>query len=438
MPTLGRVLVLVGGLAPLAMCAAGCGEKGGRTVVAGAPTGGVAGAATAGGTGGGATPAPAPVPAPQPQPPVAVGPPPIPITAANLARGPYLQDVRAASAVVIWRTRAPTDGTVHYGPTPALGLSVAGPASVIEHALTLTGLAPDTRYYYQVESGGARLAPVGEIRTAPVGATDFDFVAFGDCGTGSAEQKALAARMLQLQVPVAALTGDLVYPFSAPADWDPHFFEPYAELMRSTCFFATRGNHDLLPAGFLEAFQTPANNPQRDELYYSWDYGDVHFVALDSAVGFFLPGSAQVQWLERDLAGTTKTWKVVYWHHPPFSSGSHGSNLAIRYLVSPILESYRVDLVLTGHDHNYERTNPVSTRSTLPGLVSWIFGKHEITYVVTGGGGTKLRGVGTGQSFTASLASEYHFLLVKVRGRRLECEAQRADGSVIDRFALTK
>ena len=116
------------------------------------------------------------------------------------------------------------------------------------------------------------------------------------------------------------------------------------------------------------------------ELYYSFDWGNVHFVGLDTE----LTGPEQAAWLDADLAATDKPWKIVFGHKPPYSSGEHGSDGAFRNHFVPLIEKHGVQLVLNGHEHDYERTRPI----------------ENVTYVVTGGGGRHLRSVGT-SGFTA-------------------------------------
>ncbi|NIQ19604.1 MAG: hypothetical protein GTN95_05275, partial [Gammaproteobacteria bacterium] len=97
------------------------------------------------------------------------------------------------------------------------------------------------------------------------------------------------------------------------------------------------------------------------EAYYSFDYGNIHFVVLDSFETDRSVGGAMLTWLAADLAANTRDWIVAYWHHPPYSKGSHDSDteaelIDMRQNALPILESHGVDLVLTGHSHSYERS----------------------------------------------------------------------------------
>ena len=117
------------------------------------------------------------------------------------------------------------------------------------------------------------------------------------------------------------------------------------------------GTSSTLPTGW----RGRAAMPSGTEAYYSFDYGNIHFVVLDSHDSDRSVGSSMLTWLEQDLAATTQDWIIAFWHHPPYSKGGHDSDLELRLVemrenVVPILDDYGVDLTLTGHSHDYERS----------------------------------------------------------------------------------
>ncbi len=151
--------------------------------------------------------------------------------------------------------------------------------------------------------------------------------------------------------------GDNAYESGTEQEFQDRMFTPMAALLRQVPLFPSLGNHEYVTnqgQPYLDNFYLPANNPAGTERYYSFDWGPVHFVALDSncAIGLASPDrctlAAQKSWVAQDLAATRQPWKVVFFHHPPWSSGEHGSQLTMRREFGPLFEQYGVDLVLTG------------------------------------------------------------------------------------------
>jgi hypothetical protein len=227
----------------------------------------------------------------------------------------------------------------------------------------------------------------------------------------------------------------MIYPDGAPEDFDPKFFVPYAALLRRLVFWPCIGNHDdhtLEGAPWREAFWTPANNAERDEDYYSFDYGNVKVVVLDSNKDPIQPGSAQYEFLDRELSTTSARWKIVVWHHPVYSSGTtHGSSFKLRANLVPLLDAHEVDIVFNGHEHNYERTHTLYDGQIVPP------GRGTI-YIVTGGGGADLTPLSPLNPVTAAGEVAFHFMRVTVDGDTLRADMIHTDGTVGDSVTLVK
>jgi len=175
-----------------------------------------------------------------------------------------------------------------------------------------------------------------------------------------------------------------------------------------------------------------ASYPDHAERFYSFDYGPVHFVSLDTETAFLDPArrQAQIAWLQADLAATTREWKVVFFHRPPYSTGAeHGSDLTIRNTFAPIFEQNGVQLVLNGHDHDYERTLPMKTTAD-PSA-------RPVTYIVSGGGGAALYTV-SGGSFTAAARSAYHYVRAEASDCQLIVQPIGLDGAPFDTLTLDR
>ena len=266
------------------------------------------------------------------------------------------------------------------------------------------------------------------------------FVAFGDSGVGNDRQRNLARQIDAADPDLVVITGDVIYSDGAPSEIDPHYFEPYADLIDHVPFYPALGNHDVRTengAPLLEALYLPTNDRDGTERYYSFVRASVHFVALDSNAPLE-PGSPQYDWLATDLEAASAPWIVVYFHHPPYSSSRHGSHLTLRDTLGPLFDRFRVDLVLNGHDHDYERTFPMRGAAPVDAhLDPDYIDPGGTIYVVTGGGGNRLYPSGV-STFTAYSESSHHFVEVEILGLSLALRAVRNDGRVIDRMSILK
>ncbi|NMO20779.1 PKD domain-containing protein [Pyxidicoccus fallax] len=359
-----------------------------------------------------------------------------------LPRDPYLQKVGPDTATVAFRLAADCSPTVQYG-VGATHQTAASTAKGKVHAVVLTGLQPGTEYTYVVDACGKATAPK-RFRTAPVpGTRSVHFTTVGDFGTGGTNQKLVAAAMLKVRPELFVALGDNAYSDGTEAEIQNNLFKPMEALLAEVPFFAALGNHEYVTnqgQPYLDNLYLPSNNPANSERYYSFDWGHVHFVALDSNCAIGLASSdrcalaAQKAWLEKDLAGTTQPWKIVFFHHPPWSSGEHGSQLAMRRNFAPIFEKYGVDLVLTGHDHNYERSKPMKGDAIASST------QAGIPYLVVGGGGASLRPFsGSRPDWSVIRDDNAHgFLDVKVVDGTLTAELVTTANKVIDSFTLRK
>ncbi|MBA3539706.1 MAG: metallophosphoesterase [Deltaproteobacteria bacterium] len=346
---------------------------------------------------------------------------------AVIKRRPYLQQVTTTSAVIGWVSTAPAgehvdvtlpDGTPVFttvGTSEAVGVRSADEHQMWAH---LEGLTPATTYCYAV-ANGAPLAERTGFRTAPAAddAKPVRFMAFGDSGGGGSDQYALLEQMLAFPYELIIHTGDVAYDDGTIDQFEDNVFGVYADLFGNLPFFPAAGNHDyntMQGAPFRDVFSLPGDNGEK---WYSYDWGRVHFVALDTESDY----ATQAEWLEADLAKTTLPWKILYLHRPLYSSGEHGSDMPLRTLLAPILEKHGVQLVLAGHDHDYERMVP----------------QQGVAYVVTGGGGRGTRDVGS-SSFTAFSDEVIHFVYVEVGLDELVLHAIDATGVEFDSMSVPR
>ncbi|HKY91533.1 MAG TPA: DNRLRE domain-containing protein [Nevskiaceae bacterium] len=302
--------------------------------------------------------------------------------AAVLTRGPYLQMGNDSAMTLRWRSDVATNSRVRVGTDPAnLHLVFDGADLTREHVVRVTGLGAATRYYYSVGSSTQVLLGDGTtyFETAPAPGTrqPIRVWVIGDAGTGTSGQKAVynAYRTFtgSTYTDLFVQLGDNAYNDGTDAEYQAKMFNVYGPLLRQSPTWPTLGNHDGHTAAsstqtgpYYDIFTLPKSAQSGGmasgtEAYYSYDYGNVHFIVLDSYETSRAVGSPMLTWLEADLQATDKDWIVAYWHHPPYSKGSHNSDseaelVQMRQNVLPLLENYGVDLVLGGHSHAYERS----------------------------------------------------------------------------------
>ncbi len=315
--------------------------------------------------------------------PLAVG----PLSAQQVVRGPYLQQGTPNSVVVRWRTDVPTDSAVKFG------LNAGQPDKeaktkwkTTEHVMILEGLTPYTKYHYAV--GNAEKVLVSDEHmhfiTSPKHGTRQPIRTWviGDAGTASAKgNEGLQAKVRDSYYKFTGsrptdlwlMLGDNAYSTGTDAEHQIAVFDMYRDILKKSVVWPTLGNHDAGSAAsvtqsgvYYDIFTLPTLGQagglmSGTEAYYSFDYGNIHYICLDSEGTDRSPDGAMLTWLKNDLASTKQDWIITYWHHPPYTKGSHDSNtesklVEMRTNALPILEAGGVDLCLTGHSHSYERS----------------------------------------------------------------------------------
>lgn len=315
----------------------------------------------------------------------------------KLVTGPYLQMPTSNSMTIRWRTADRDVSFVRYGKDENHLDQLAGNSCrTSEHIVNLTGLEPGTQYYYLIEGVRDTLKWDSDTRfqTLPLFRKKEKVAVglFGDAGNNSDNQRkvrdAFKAYTQDKNLNALIMLGDNAYSFGTDAEYQQNFFDIYQDqFLKNTPVFAIPGNHDYhdyvtfaehaQQSGLLAYFDR-FTMPTKGELggvashtqsFYAFDLGNAHFIALDSygledfkGTRVFDLDGRQAKWLIKDLeANKTKKWKIVLIHHPPYSMGSHNSDteaqlIKIRENLTPIFEKYGVDVVFSGHSHDYERS----------------------------------------------------------------------------------
>jgi len=235
----------------------------------------------------------------------------------------------------------------------------------------------------------------------------------GDNGTGEQPEYDIAARMVEAHTTfpfdLVLMLGDNMYGSQQPADFVKKFERPYERLLKDGVrFYATLGNHDRQENRFYAPFNMDGQR------YYTYTRKNVRFFVLDS--NFLDP--PQVAWLESALKAATEDWKICYFHHPLYSDGGrHGSEVDLRVRLEPLFVKYGVNVVLSGHDHIYERLTP----------------QNGIVYFVSGAAGQLRKGNVKRSAMTASsFDQDQSFMLIEIAGPDLFFEAVSRTGATVD------
>lgn len=338
-----------------------------------------------------------------------------------ITRAPYVQLATSRSIWVVWRTEQRIDPVVRFGRNlenlsgrvsgtgvvtrVALGTNKveiktltnrwpeiaamprlhSAPVGTYQYEAFISGLEPDTMYYYAVFDGEMPLTE-REVsyyfRTHPVPGTPkpVRFWTFGDSGTGREKQREVYEEMMSFTardkrpIDFMAHLGDMAYNRGKDIEFSTRFFAVYEGFLRHSVCWPAFANHEGITSKgntncvgpYFDAYVCPTNGeaggvPSGQEGFYSFDYGRVHFIALNSFDMDRRPTGLMAKWLKRDLAATRADWIVAFCHHPPYTKGSHDSDrekelLQMHTFLMPILESGGVDIIFSGHSHIYERS----------------------------------------------------------------------------------
>jgi len=247
------------------------------------------------------------------------------------------------------------------------------------------------------------------------------FIAYADSRSAPKIHRALAKRFLSASPDFILHAGDLVMDGKDYGLWSKQFFDPLADVIDGVPLFPVPGNHEEDLTNYLAYFHMPGA-----ERWYSFDAGPVHVLALD--YHYDKPLEEQFKFARQDLLNSRAPWKIVFLHYPMFNYGHHNSAWGHQAYL-PLFHEAKVDLVLSGHSHLYERFRPIAPE-TAPG--AW-----AITFITTGGGGAELSNFYEHPAH-AKCVSTNHFLIFEATRTVLRGRAIRTDGMVIDAFHLSK
>lgn len=385
----------------------------------------------------------------------------------SLIRKPYLQSAISDSISILWRTDIGKISEVKYKLQAQEqwqsqpGLVRSTNTGWIENEVVIKNLTPGKKYRYVIFTDEVNLSTGKNYYfKSPKIATDtvFTFFAVGDIGEsvelgGTPDMLGKALLPNRELYDLGLLLGDIVYPDGKSELYDENLFQYFTEVFPYVPVFPILGNHDWFEPdeNYLLEWKLPHN-----EHYYSFDYGNVHFTALDTKDGDFYQYNEQIRWLENDLANISNNadWRVVALHYNGKSCTYKEDNWKVMELY-PLFEKYDVDLVLNGHAHTYERLNPLNGKGEV--VVEYLeetryYEDPEGFISITIGSGGKLRGIGSDpKPFTpdpencrhpnlvAATIHTWAYLEISVDGNNLRGKAYSTeDMKVVDEFKIEK
>ena len=399
--------------------------------------------------------------------------------------------------IVRWRTDAPTESTLRYGlDFNNLSLTISIPGPVTEHEIEVQGLKPGAGYYYSVGTPSQTLAGADAdhyfvATTLPDTARRTRIWVLGDQGTNSVRSAQVKNAYLDFvdgePADLLLLLGDNAYLVGTDEQYTVNLFQNYSDILRHTVMWPTPGNHDFsandgneIPSSnpltetgpYYDAFTLPTEGESGGvasgtETYYSFDHGNIHFIALNIYRTNTTVDSDMYAWVVADLAANQQDWLIVFLHFPPYSRGGRDSDFTtdmtkVRKLYNPLFEQAGADLVLASHSHTYERSMLIDGHYGLsnaftpdniidPGdgnpLGNGAYfkptkgnGPHEGTVYVVNGVGENAHADG-GTLDHPIMVSSFEIegsMVIDIKGNVLNSHFISLDGAYLDRFRIVK
>ena len=375
------------------------------------------------------------------------------LNAANIIRGPYVEDAAQNTAVIKWAADAPTPAWVEYGPEGKCSQLMALAPKREEHSLTLHGLIPNTKFCYKIyvmnaEETGTQEPVQGTFKTLYSAERKIiNFLVAGNTsapaeGTSDEIKKAAAQNMAAYEADFIIHTGNIAADGAARGN-NADFLAPFAPVLQNAPLLAALGGDEYGPdrssekegRGFLAAnYRRLHTMPwsKGTPYYYYIDTGNARLIFLDTNFVYGVPNaskldlkSSQYEWLKKTLSTTdSASWKIVVLHHPVYSSGPVPDKLSA--LLAPLFEAYKVNLVIQGRQGAYERTAPILKNQKVSA------GQTGPTYITVGGGGKLFEKKEFDNEWSSKYFEVPHFAHIQIVDRKLSLRVYTQDNKRID------
>lgn len=306
------------------------------------------------------------------------------------------------SITITWLTATKNSTTLSYGTNPNdLNLKYSNSQQVFLHKVVLTGLTPNTTYYYRIPEifETPHASTVFHFKTAPIETDNFRFAIFGDKQPTGPDMLVtngfVADGLINQNYDFICQLGDLASSGTNTNDW--HLtLDSLARVGATTPLMMAIGNHDFAgirgATNWRQLFSYPfAKTVGRN--FYSFDYGTAHFVMMDSTELLYRITEGQLQWIEADIKDARdrgQQWVFCMLHRTLLSTATSGMNQELSHQLYPFFDRMAVDAVFYGHDHHYEHYNYTYGGNGLVYSADDTWDHHSVQYFITGGGGANL------------------------------------------------
>jgi predicted phosphodiesterase len=345
---------------------------------------------------------------------------------AKVLMHPYLQAPTGNSIIVMVETDSKDDVVINYSKDntnksmtakTSWFVNVKEKKNVYVHRIVLNNLEPGNNYTYTLKDDGKTYS--GTFISVLKEGSSFKFAVMGDCRSNPDIHSVIAKEITKHSPLLSVYTGDLCYDGKYKS-WKKEFFtDAELNLDRNVPFVNSLGNHEGSSKTSYAFLQGPNTDISGSQNYYSFDYGDIHFLVLNSEESI-RKGSPQYKFAEKDLQSTNKKWKIAVLHQPIYCAGGHGENKSLFDLSNEIFEKNNVSVVLSGHSHFYQRN---------------LVGK--ICHLVVGGGGAPLYSPKEAD-YVKKSAREYHYAIVDASPKVLKFKVYDIYGKILDEFEISK
>jgi predicted phosphodiesterase len=348
----------------------------------------------------------------------------------EIHRDPYVQNVTQTAITIMWETDSEASAEVLYGKqgSPQLDQSKSNENQAEIHEIRIEGLTPESHYNYKIisraENGEEVESEVYTFRTAPYRDTPFRFAVWADSHAYTTPAPKIAELISAQNPDIVISSGDVTNNGGVYREWDLGYLTYIRHFAGSVPSYVAPGNHEQNSHWIDDLLAQPGN-----EHWFAFTYGNSRFIILDTN-RLYYPDRDQYNWLVEELSSDeckSADFRFVFCHHPPYSeqwdSPGYTGEAGVRTFLVPLFEEYGVDIVFSGHTHDYERGKNVLENG------------HEIYFIITGGGGGRLDKVETKDWDVIQLhKSVHHCITVDVDGSILDVRAVGQDGEIIDSF----